>query len=56
MRRNGKTALITGGRRGDREGCGVTVFRIGNCDVGIMGRTKPKLGDVVKEAKGRITG
>ena len=51
MRLNGKTALITGGGEGIGRATAL-LFSESGADVGIMGRTKSKLDDVVAESKG----
>jgi len=51
MRLKGKTALITGGGEGIGRATAL-LFSESGADVGIMGRTKSKLDDVVIEAKG----
>jgi len=52
MRLKGKTALITGGGEGIGEATALLFCKEG-AKVGITGRTKSKLDNVIKEAKGK---
>lgn len=52
MRLNGKTALITGGGEGIGKATALMFCKEG-AKVGVIGRTKKKLSETVKEAKGK---